>query len=241
MVKVLETRGGGTMNKKMRLLAGLAIAGVVAAGGVAVAVPAIAGAGPVLPDSDVAADTNPGWQGHSRGPGDGMGMRDGTGMGLGDGTCRATDTVASGTLTEEQAATLAAMAEEEKLAGDLYQAFADKYELVILGRIAAAEDRHLAAVRNLLDRYGLDDPSAGKAAGKFTTPDVQATYDKLLAEGLTSQSAALNVGRQVEQADIAELEQALNGLTAPDVQTVYQHLLTASRRHLAAFDSWATR
>ena len=229
------------MNRKMRLVAGLAAAGVVAVGAVVVAVPAIAGPGPVGPDSGVAADTNPGWQRHSRGPGDGMGMHGGTGMGPGDGTCWAADTVASGTLTDEQAATLTAMAEEEKLAGDLYKTFADKYDLVIFDRIAAAENRHLAAVRNLLDRYGLDDPTAGKAVGEFTTPDVQATYDKLLAAGLTSQSAALDVGRQVEQADITELEEALNGLTAPDVQTVYEHLLTASRRHIAAFDSWAAR
>ncbi len=41
----------------------------------------------------------------------------------------------------------------------------------------------------------------------------------------------------VEQDDIAALQQVLNGLTAPDLQQVYTHLLAASRMHLAAFQS----
>lgn len=51
------------------------------------------------------------------------------------------------------------MAEEEKLAHDLYTAFADRYEVRIFGRIAAAETNHLTAVRTLLDRYDVTDPT----------------------------------------------------------------------------------
>jgi Uncharacterized protein domain (DUF2202) len=62
------------------------------------------------------------------------------------------------------------------------------------------------------------------------------TYDRLLAEGLTGEPAALGVGRTVETTDIADLRAAAEGLTAPDVQRVYQQLLNASQQHLAAFE-----
>jgi hypothetical protein len=216
-------------------------AGVVAVG--ALAVPAVAGAGPFGPGSP--------------GPGTGMGPGYGAGMGYGGrmgaagqpgfagqgqpGACPMIDSAEQGTLTDAQKATVQAMAEEEKLAGDLYQAFADRYPTAIFDRIGAAEDQHLAAVRTVLERYGLSDPTAGKAAGQFATASVQATYDRLLAQGSASQTAALSVGAQVEQTDIADLQRAATGLDAPDVALVYQHLLAASRQHLAAFTAWPAR
>ncbi|MDG4773698.1 DUF2202 domain-containing protein [Solwaraspora sp. WMMD792] len=231
------------MNRKTRLATALVAGGVLTAAAVAVTAPAIAGAGPFGNPSVSASWSGP--MSHM-GPGtagNGMG-RAGNGMGAAsrDGSCLYPSAdVPSGTLTEQQKATLASMAQEEKLAGDLYRAFADEYPAVVFDRIAAAEDQHLAAVRTLLDRYGLDDPTADQPAGQFSDPAVQATYDRLLAEGLTSQSAAFGVGQQVEQADIDSLQQALTGLSAGDVDRVYQHLLAASQRHLTAFTTWATR
>jgi hypothetical protein len=147
----------------------------------------------------------------------------------------------SGTLTEVQRTALAANAEEEKLAHDLYTAFADRYDLQIFDRIAAAETTHLDAVRTLMTRYGITDPTANQAPGHFTTPAVQATYDQLLAKGTSGQDAALEAGRTVETADISLLRQSLDGLTAPDVQRVYGHLVTASQHHLTAFERWLSR
>lgn len=147
----------------------------------------------------------------------------------------------SGTLTEAQRTALAANAEEEKLAHDLYAAFADRYDLRIFDRIAASETAHLDAVRTLMTRYGITDPTANHAPGHFTTPAVQATYDQLLAEGTGSQDAALEAGRTVETADISLLRESLEDLTAPDVQRVYGNLLTASQHHLTAFDRWLNR
>ena len=55
-------------------------------------------------------------------------------------------------------------------------------------------------------------------------------------KGVTGEPAALEVGRTVETTDIADLRAAAEGLTAPDVQRVYQQLLNASQHHLAAFE-----
>ena len=112
---------------------------------------------------------------------------------------------------------------------------------MIFDRIAAAEDQHLAAVRQQLSVYGVDDPTAGLAAGQFATAAVQTRYDQLLAQGMTGQGAALEVGVQVENATIADLQEALAGVTAASVQQVYEHLLEASQQHLAAFTTWASR
>ena len=177
------------------------------------------------------------------GPGMGGGPGTGSRMGTGarDGSCLdPAVTAAKGTLTGQQQATLVAMAQEEKLAHDLYAAFADRYDAVIFDRIAASETQHLAAVRTLLTRYGIADPTAGKPAGQFSDPTVQATYDRLLTQGRANQAAALRVGEQVERTDIADLQAALKGLTAPDVKQVYTNLLNASQHHLNAFQRWHT-
>jgi hypothetical protein len=81
--------------------------------------------------------------------------------------------------------------EEEKLAHDRYAAFADRYDAVVFDHIAASESRHLSAVRLLLQRYGITDPTAGRPAGAFTDSAVRATYDKLAKQGEGSLSAAI--------------------------------------------------
>jgi hypothetical protein len=170
-------------------------------------------------------------RGPGRGNGQGMGNR-GPGLGMaGQGAI----TAPMGTLTVDQKAELAAMAEEEKVAHDLYVALAEDYpELRQFANIAKAELQHLTAVRTLMDRYGIDDPTAGYADGTFKTKAFQAMYDNLL-KGATDSTKALAAGIAVEQADIADLKAATAGVTAPDVLQVYTNLLRGSERHLAAF------
>ena len=209
--------------------------GVIAAGGVAVV---------------VAIATVPAWAAPT-GPGPGTGTgAPGAHVGHGDHGTRARDgsclTAAgvvepSGTLTEAQRSALAANAQEEKLAHDLYTEFANLFETPVFDRIAASETGHLSAIRALLTRYGVADPTADREPGRFTDPVVQARYDELLVRGRAGEQAALEVGRTVESEDIELLDTSLGGLTAPDVQRVYSHLLHASQHHLAAFERWLTR
>jgi hypothetical protein len=142
-----------------------------------------------------------------------------------------------GTLTDDQASLLAGMAEEEKLVRDLYEAFAGRYPSPVFDTIGAAESSHLAAIRALLARYGIADPTAGMAEGAFASPDVAKLYASLLAQGSASESAAFAVGRLVENDDIAKLDAARSGVTAPDVLRVYSNLRRGSTRHLAAFSN----
>ena len=126
------------MNRNRKTAVGLAVAAVLVAAGVAVAAPALAGNGPRPGDAG-----RPSVAGH---------MMDRPGHGRQDGTCLMTPDPPGGDLTSQQESALATIAEQHKLAHDLYAALADQYGAAIFDRIAAAEARQLAAVRTLLDR-----------------------------------------------------------------------------------------
>lgn len=187
----------------------------------------------------VVCDGTAAGQGNGRGMnGQGAGRQGrGAGRGAGTGAGMGADltNVASGTLTTTQKASLAAMAEEEKLAHDLYVTFAAKYGTTSFSRISNAETRHLTEVRTLLKRYAITDPTAGKAVGAFATTSTQQLYNKLVTQGTASVDAAYAAARTVEKTDIADLNKAKTGVTAPDVVAVYAHLLAGSQRHLVAF------
>jgi hypothetical protein len=131
------------------------------------------------------------------------------------------------------------MIEEEKLAGDLYQAFYEQTGLAIFGRIAQSEDRHYDALIRQAERADLDlDELQALDAGEFVNADLQSLYDQMLAEGSVSAESALAVGMAIEQADIADLQGAIDGLESPALIGVYSRLLAGSENHLAAFDAW---
>lgn len=165
------------------------------------------------------------------GPGMGPGMGHAGGSWTGDPLAGLT----KGTLSADQKAKLAGMAEEEKLAHDVYVQLGTATKDVRFTRIAAAESRHLTEIRALLNRYGVSDPTAGKADGQFASAAVQQQYEDLVTRGKATLEAALVVGRDIENADIKDLAAAGSGVTAQDVLTVYARLANASRMHLRAF------
>jgi hypothetical protein len=179
--------------------------------------------------------------GPGMGPGGGAGRQQGWGPGNGIGgqgqaggqCCAALP--ASGTLSAEQKTQLASLAEEEKLAHDVYIALAASSGDQRFTRIAAAETRHLSALRTLMARYQVSDPTAGKAEGAFASSRWAEQYRTLVARGKVSLAAALEVGRSIERADIADLQAADKAVTAADVSRVYSSLAAASGNHLRAF------
>ena len=139
------------------------------------------------------------------------------------------------TLSAEEAAGLIFMREEEKLAHDVYVTFYQQYGLSIFDNIANSEAMHMSSVKTLLDRYGIADPVAGKAAGVFADASLQALYNQLVAQGRQSLSAALKVGGAIEEIDILDLKERLATTTHSDIQQVYTSLLNGSYNHLRAF------
>ena len=78
--------------------------------------------------------------------------------------------VSAATLTKPEIDALLLMREEEKMARDVYLELNDLWGLPIFQNIANSEQTHMNAVKTLLDRYGLQDPAAGRGVGEFSIP-----------------------------------------------------------------------
>lgn len=143
-------------------------------------------------------------------------------------------TAAVPSLTADQKAALKFMVQEEKLAFDLYTILGEQTGLKPMTRIAYSEYQHMTAVRTLLTRYGVNDPTVGLAQGEFVNSDLQALYDQLLAQG-TNYFAAKQVGVAVETTDINDLSEILKTKLPTDLRVVFKNLRSASYNHLMAF------
>lgn len=145
--------------------------------------------------------------------------------------------VAATSLSADEVAGLAFMREEEKLAHDVYIALYEKWGLPVFKNIAASEQTHTDAVKRLLDRYGVEDPTVGHTVGEFTDPALQSLYDQLIAQGNVSIVDALKVGAAIEEIDILDLEERIAQTDKADITRVYTNLLKGSWNHLRAFVS----
>lgn len=138
-------------------------------------------------------------------------------------------------LSQQEAANLRYIREEEFLAHDVYVIMSRHYRLRVFGTIADSEMRHTAAVAGLLETYGITDPAASHTLGDFTDPTLQKLFDELTARGKKSLVAALRVGVVIERTDLADLADALDVSTSSHVDDVLQALHNGSRNHLSAY------
>lgn len=145
------------------------------------------------------------------------------------------DDIPESKLSEEEIAGLILMREEEKLARDVYTNLGEKWGSNIFTNIAESEQTHTDAVKELLDRYGLDDPVRDDSVGVFTSPRLGELYDALIAQGSSSLLDALIVGATVEDLDINDLNELLEETDNSDIIIVYNNLNKGSRNHLRAF------
>lgn len=136
---------------------------------------------------------------------------------------------------------LVTLREEEKLARDVYAVLYDTWGVEAFDKIAAAEGRHMAAVKKLLDRYDIADPVGGNGPGVFTNAKIQAAYNEAVAKGAISLDDAYKVGIAIEKADIALLRDLLGDTTRRDIKLVVKNLLVGSQNHLTVFTKLLTQ
>lgn len=125
------------------------------------------------------------------------------------------------------------MREEEKLAHDVNVALARRWGNGPFANVAAAESTHTDAVRLLIDRYGVADPTVGTSAGTYGNPTFGRLYEELVTTGSASYVDGLKVGARIEEIDIQDLKERASALT--DLAMVYDNLERGSRNHLRAF------
>jgi hypothetical protein len=139
-------------------------------------------------------------------------------------------------LTAAETENILRLREEEKLARDVYLTLAEAWvDCPIFTKIAAAEQRHMDAVGLLLTKYNLPDPVTDDTVGVFSSGEFSNSYTTLTASGTQSLLDALQVGVQIEEADIADLQKAIAETNKSDIQWVLGNLLQASFHHLNAF------
>ncbi len=146
-------------------------------------------------------------------------------------------TPTTSTLSAEEIAGLKFMREEEKLAHDVYIALYGLWGKKTFYNISLSETKHTEAILALLVKYGIPDPAAGKPAGVFEDPALQALYDTLMAMGSVSEIEALKVGALIEETDIRDIHAKEAVTDEPDILTVYANLLCGSQNHLRAYNS----
>lgn len=146
----------------------------------------------------------------------------------------ATDTPGPALSSEEREALLY-LREEEKLAHDVYAVLYEKWGTKVFANIQASESRHMASVKTLLDRYGLEDPVQTEEIGVFANEELKQLFDSLVAQGSASEAESLKVGIAIENKDIEDLQRLIASTTHSDIAEVAQNLLEGSRNHLEAF------
>jgi len=147
------------------------------------------------------------------------------------------DNVAIGELTEEESLGLIHMRLEEKLARDVYIYLGNLYDQKIFFNIQESEERHIDAMKRLLDKYFIEDPIVIDEVGVFPDQYFQDLYDSYILQGETSPQEAIAVGITIEELDISDLEGLITITDNPDIVKVYEKLLAASQIHLSKFSA----
>lgn len=145
------------------------------------------------------------------------------------------ETMSPSELSQGEVEGLLFMREEEKLARDLYIVMFEKWGQKIFDNISRSEQKHMDAVKVLLDRYQLDDPIENDITGEFKNEELQNLYNILVDQGNLSLIEALKAGAIVEETDIQDLEQNIINVDNEDIKFIYSNLLNGSKNHLRAF------
>jgi hypothetical protein len=137
-------------------------------------------------------------------------------------------------ISEAEKVDLAFVREEEKLARDVYD------EVASIGgpsfdNVSSSEQTHMDRVKGLLDTYGIADPASGKAAGEFQNDALRGLYGALVARGKSARVGALEVGCEIEELDLHDLQGVRDRSTKDDVRLALDELMRGSRNHLRAF------
>lgn len=150
------------------------------------------------------------------------------------------------------------MREEEKLARDVYTKLGSMYpDSVIFGNIDDSEQRHTTAVKNMIEKYGYEDPNTNDNIGVFTGKDYgwyfTEKYNLLVERASISELEALYVGAFIEELDMMDINQcpkviveADNGISEvtkcgkiatdnSDIVKLYDFLLDGSDSHLEGY------
>ncbi len=138
-------------------------------------------------------------------------------------------------ISDNEKAGLLKMREEEKLARDVYLTLYNKWGLQIFANIALSEQRHMDAIKMLLEKYNISDPISDDSIGMFSNEEFTNLFNELILNGESSEVEALRVGAKIEDLDIADLKELIENTDNEDIKFVYERLENGSKNHIRAF------
>jgi len=140
-------------------------------------------------------------------------------------------------ISEEEKNMLVNLRQEEKVARDVYLTLGKIYHTRVFVNIAKSEQRHMDAVKALLDKYGIEDPLAGMEdkVGEFQDETFTQLYNQLVEEGKVGLLEALIVGATIEDMDIHDIDEDLAKTDNEDIRFVFTNLRRGSTHHINAF------
>jgi len=137
------------------------------------------------------------------------------------------------TLTASDKAALLFMLEEEKLARDTYSYLGDLWPTNQFENIKNSEQSHIKAIENLLIKNNIDYTIL--PSGEFNNQTLQDLYNQFEINGRISKSKALEIGANIEDLDIVDLQNYIDNITNPDIIAIFQNLQCGSKNHLRSF------
>lgn len=136
--------------------------------------------------------------------------------------------------TEDEWHDLLHLAEEEKLARDVYIYAYAKYALPVFNNISKSEQYHMERVLEILASFDVEDPTS-PVLGDFNNEELQALYDQLTSRVDISLLDALLVGATIEDLDINDINSFIANTDNTEMLGMYTSLNCGSRNHMRAF------
>ncbi|MGH0053835.1 MAG: DUF2202 domain-containing protein [Sphaerochaetaceae bacterium] len=127
------------------------------------------------------------------------------------------------------------MAEEEKLARDVYLTLYEIWGNRVFFNIASAEQQHMNAIAAVMEDKSLENPTFVSEIGVFNDEEIAKLYESLVEQGSTSLTAAFLVGAIIEDLDIYDLQRSIETTDDAAEIRVYNNLLRGSENHMRSF------
>lgn len=153
-----------------------------------------------------------------------------------DNTTCCIETASVKNVTTEELESLTFMVEEEKIARDVYITLNSKWGASVFNSISFSEQKHMDAIKNLLEVYEQPFPGTLETIGIFENEFLQSLFNDLIARGSESLTEALKVGALIEEIDINDLDNLRKTVVEEAaIDYVYAQLIKCSENHLRAF------
>lgn len=134
-------------------------------------------------------------------------------------------------LTESEKADIQFLICEEKLARDVYQFAAEKYQMPVFAHKVQSEENHRTLLTGLLDTI----PPISYVYGEFPAGEWSQLFQTLKTDADVSLEKALSTGALIEELDIYDLEKRKGSTTDTAILRIYDVLIAASEQHLRSF------